>query len=82
MNDNNWYDAGDFTFTNGTSDITTGTYTGTDNITFTHTTGITGFWHQTIPNKDWMPYTYFEYDPIWHKKFARYKIQMETMWDD
>lgn len=33
------------------------------------------------PDKDWMPYPYFEYDPKWHKKYASYKNQMEQMWD-
>lgn len=31
-------------------------------------------------NQDWMPYVYAEYEPVWHKKFAHYKIQMEDMW--
>ena len=35
----------------------------------------------STPDKDWMPYRHFEYDPLWHKKFARIKIQMETMWE-
>ncbi len=34
-----------------------------------------------ISDKDWMPYRFFEYDPLYHKKYARYKIQMENMWD-
>ena len=34
-----------------------------------------------IPDKDWMPYDYIEYEPKWHKNFASYKNQMEHMWD-
>jgi len=34
-----------------------------------------------IPDKDWMPYRYVEYEPKWHKKFARYKLQISKMWD-
>lgn len=33
-----------------------------------------------ISDKDWMPYTHFEYDPLWHKKFASIKYQMDKMW--
>ncbi len=32
-------------------------------------------------DKDWMPYAIFEYEPIWHKKFAKIKYQMKNMWD-
>jgi len=39
-------------------------------------------YHPISPDKNWMPYKYFEYEPIWHKKYARYKIQMENMWKD
>ncbi len=35
-----------------------------------------------ITTEDWMPYKFFEYDPIFHKKYARYKIQIENMWQD
>lgn len=45
-------------------------------LTATYTTG------SNIPSdKDWMPYRHFEYDPLWHKKYAAIKYQMETMWD-
>ena len=64
----------------------------TDNIIFSGTFDLTGAvatttfsnWHtiKTPPDKNWMPYEYFEYDPIFHKKYARYKIQMENMWKD
>ena len=61
--------------------------TTSDNITFSGTfnlattTGST--WHQTKlpPDKNWMPYAYVEYEPVWHKKFASYKLQMSKMWD-
>jgi hypothetical protein len=33
------------------------------------------------PDKDWMPYPHFEYEPRWHQKYSRYKNQMEHMWD-
>ena len=72
-------DSGNFTWTGATT--TTGdftSYTGTNNFTFT----VNGSsYHPIIPDKNWMPYRYFEYDPKWHKKYARYKIQMSTMWD-
>ena len=32
-------------------------------------------------DKDWMPYNFFEYDHIWHKKYAAIKNQMDIMWD-
>jgi len=42
-------------------------------------------WHVVktipIPDKNWMPYQYVEYEPKWHQKFASYKNQMEHMWD-
>jgi len=48
---------------------------------FALTTGGTEtFYPSIIPDKNWMPYQYVEYEPIWHKKYARYKIQMENMW--
>ena len=34
-----------------------------------------------LSDKDWMPYNFFEYDPLWHKKFAAIKYQMKKMWD-
>ncbi len=37
--------------------------------------------YQIIPDKNWMPYRHFEYIPKWHQKFARYKLQMQSMWD-
>ena len=69
----------------------------TDNIIFSGTFDLTGAvditgavatttfsnWHtiKTPPDKNWMPYEYVEYEPIWHKKFASYKLQMGKMWD-
>jgi len=59
-----------------------------DNIVFLGTFDLTGGasiagsnWHQIKPDKDWMPYRYVEYEPKWHKKFARYKLQISKMWD-
>jgi len=44
-------------------------------VTTTYTTG------QNLKiDKDWMPYNHFEYEPLWHKKFARIKYQMSKMW--
>lgn len=50
----------------------------TDNVTATVTWGTTAI---VVEDKDWMPCCYFEYDPIWHKKFAAIKYQMYKMWD-
>jgi len=67
------------------------TATTSDNITFSGTfnlsTAVTttnSNWYNTTktpPDKNWMPYVYVEYEPVWHKKFASYKLQMEKMWD-
>jgi len=62
-------------------------YTGaTNTINFTDSTlsyiTLTGGTCNSItPDKNWMPYVYVEYEPTWHKKFARFKIQMESMWE-
>ena len=70
---------GNFTWTGATAT--------TDNLTFTTGTNSYTFlvngtsYHQIIPDKNWMPYRYFEYIPKWHKKFASYKLQMQSMWD-
>ncbi len=50
----------------------------TDNVTATVPWGTTAI---IVEDKDWMPYHYFEYDPVWHKKFAAIKCQMCKMWD-
>lgn len=61
--------------------------TTSDNLTFSGTFNLTtatgSTWHQTKlpPDKNWMPYAYVEYEPVWHKKFASYKLQMSKMWD-
>lgn len=57
--------------------------TGTVNFTFTTNGAYLPNYtrYQIIPDKNWMPYRHFEYDPLWHKKFASIKLQMETMWD-
>ena len=71
---------GNFTWSNSTA--TTGNFTlnveNTASFIFT-VNGTT--WHPVIPDKNWMPYPYSEYEPKWHKKFARYKLQIEKMWD-
>jgi len=59
----------------------TGTFTGTGS-TDSYAFFVNGTpCHYVIPDKDWMPYSYVEYEPKWHKKYARYKIQMESMWN-
>jgi len=50
--------------------ITSGTF-----LTTTYTTG-----SNITSDKDWMPYRHFEYEPVWHKKYAAIKYQMEKMW--
>ena len=67
-----------FTWINSTA--TTGNFTLNSGNTLTFTVNGT-FYHPVIPDKNWMPSTHFEYEPKWHKKFARYKLQMEKMWD-
>jgi len=73
-------DSGNFTWNSAFT--TTGNFTlstaGTDSYTF-YVNGTVRA--PIIPDKNWMPYTYFEYEPRWHKKYARYKIQMSKMWD-
>jgi hypothetical protein len=62
--------------------INTTASTGTLNFTFITNGTFPNYTSQKIlPNKDWMPYRYVEYEPKWHKKFARYKLQMQSMWD-
>lgn len=77
-------------FTNGTNDNFTWWTTAStsdNNLFFGGTAATTiDFTNYTktrikTPDKDWMPYNYIEYEPKWHKKFARYKNQMEHMWD-
>ena len=69
--------SGYFTWNNSTSGNFTFTG-GTDTITF-YVNGTS--YKPVIPDKNWMPYVYVEYEPKWHKKYARYKIQMYSMWD-
>ena len=59
------------------------TATTSDNITFSGTFNLTtnSNWSQIKVDHNWMPYAYVEYEPLWHKKFARYKLQIENMWD-
>jgi len=71
-------DTSNFTWTNATATTGNFTFTGcTDGYTFFYGT----IRQPVIPDKNWMPYKYFEYEPKWHKKYARYKIQMKKMWD-
>jgi len=73
-------DSGNFTW--NTASATTGNFAlstgGTDSYTF-YVNGTAP--NPIIPDKNWMPYRYFEYEPRWHKKYARYKLQIEKMWD-
>ncbi len=78
----------DITNTGNYTWINTAATTSATNLTFT--TGSTDSfaftvngtpWHPVIPDKNWMPYRHFEYIPKWHQKFARYKLQMQSMWD-
>jgi len=88
----NFTNNGNFTWWNTTdsasSNLFTTATTSGDNIIFSGTFDITtaannSNWCQIkTADKDWMPYPYFEYEPKWHKKFARYKLQMEKMWDN
>jgi len=58
---------------NTTASITAGTNNLTFNTdSFAFTVNGTS-WHPIIPDKNWMPYSYVEYEPKWHKKFASYK---------
>ena len=70
-------DFNNITFTGSTnnyySQLTTGSVTTTMNLTGSNV--------EIVSDKDWMPYTHFEYDPLWHKKFAAIKYQMQTMWN-
>jgi len=80
MNSDNYND--NFTWWNSTATTSDNiTFAGTFNLTTTATN--TNYYTNTIktpPDKNWMPYAYVEYEPVWHKKFARYKLQMEKMW--
>lgn len=72
-------DSGNFTWTN------TAATTGNFALSTGATTDFTFTMHGSTPNpiipdKNWMPYRYFEYEPRWHKKYARYKLQIEKMW--
>jgi len=76
MNDDTSY-TGDYNWTS--------TAAATSAVNFTFSTGIAYISnytrYQIIPDKNWMPYRHFEYEPRWHQKFASIKLQMETMWD-
>ncbi len=71
-----------YDFTDDAVWIDTTTSTGTLNFTFiTNGTLPNHISYKILPNKDWMPYRYVEYEQKWHKKFARYKLQISKMWD-
>ncbi len=75
-----FYNDDNFTWTDSTI-TTTGNFTlvgGASSLVFNVGTP-QGY--PIIPDKDWMPYRHFEYDPLWHKKFAAIKYQMKKMWD-
>lgn len=53
-------------------------------ITLTGSQDLAQSWINSMgitPDENWMPYQYVEYEPKWHQKYARYKIQIEKMWD-
>ena len=75
----------DFTWNTSTATSTTDTFT--FNIGYTNEFSLitNGTVYSSsppviIPNHNWMPYSYVEYEPKWHKKYARYKLQIEKMW--
>ena len=77
MND----DIGNSNFTWTNASTTTGNFTiATDTNAFTFSVNGTSY-EPVIPDKNWMPYRYVEYEPRWHQKFARYKLQIKKMWD-
>ena len=79
-----WTELGGSYFTSSdTNSIPYFTVGSTTAFTFTAstTTDSNSIWCVTLTDKDWMPYKYVEYEPKWHKKFARYKLQMQSMWD-
>jgi len=71
---------GNFTWTGATATTDNLTFTAGSADSFSFTFNGTSY-HPIIPDKNWMPYRYFEYIPKWHKKFASYKLQMQSMWD-
>lgn len=79
MSFDNFTNNNNFTWWNTTATTSDNTFfSGTVNTAFTTNSN---WCPLKTPDKDWMPYRYFEYDPVWHKKFASYKNQMEKMWD-
>jgi len=81
MNNDNYND--NYTWWNSTATTSDDIiFSGTFNFATTTTaSNWYGIKSKTPPDKNWMPYVYVEYEPVWHKKFARIRIQMETMWD-
>ena len=85
MNDDTsgWKELGRTSFTSSATNIPyldIGSTTGSV-FTASTTTDDTIIWSVILSDMDWMPYKYVEYEPKWHKKFARYKLQMQSMWD-
>ncbi len=79
MNSMSYFDdTGNFTWSDSTA--TTGNFT-LIGCTNTSTFIYRKVRQPVIPDKNWMPYDYVEYEPKWHKKYARYKLQMKKMWN-
>jgi len=77
FDDTSRFNPNNFTWLNTTASTS-------DGISFSSTaaTPTNSNWYVVkTPDKDWMPYPHFEYEPRWHQKFARYKNQMQKMWD-
>jgi len=68
---------------NGTyvNDITFTTSTVSDVTSTINPTDSSSIWFPYYMESTWMPYQYVEYEPLWHKKYAAIKYQMDTMWD-
>ena len=80
MNNGNYND--DYTWWNTTAATCDNIpFSGTFNLTTAITTVSNWYTTKIPPDKNWMPYAYVEYEPVWHKKFASYKLQMGKMWD-
>jgi len=73
-------DFNNYTWSGATTNGLALTTDDTDTFTFFVNGTTETFYPSIIPDKNWMPYQYVEYEPKWHKKYARYKIQMENMW--
>ena len=77
---NVWFPAS--IISDSTTEYNTTIISGTLNIeAATDVTLFSNVQYANPPDKDWMPYSHFEYEPVWHKKYAAIKYQMESMWD-